>query len=182
MSKSRFDRITGRLALVVSVLALVTAMGGTSYAAVKLAKNSVTSATVKNNSLTSADIKDRSLLAQDFAAGQLPAGPKGATGPAGPAGTARAWAYVTIPSVATAQVVAHGGATFTVTRSGSAGVFYIEGAGVTGQPALITPQATGPGAYTATYGVSTADDPTGIARLYAPGGTPADVPFLIVFP
>ena len=57
----------GRYADVTATLALVVALGGTSYAAIKLPKNSVTSATVK----------DRSLLKKDFKPGQLPAGEPG---------------------------------------------------------------------------------------------------------
>jgi hypothetical protein len=68
----------GRYANVTATLALVIALGGTSYAAIKLPKNSVTSATVK----------DRSLMKKDFRPGQLPAGKRGPAGPAGPAGTA----------------------------------------------------------------------------------------------
>lgn len=60
----------------VAYVALFVALGGTSYAAAKLPRNSVTSATVK----------DRSLLARDFKRGQLPAGKAGATGPQGAAG------------------------------------------------------------------------------------------------
>jgi hypothetical protein len=71
----------GSYANVTATLALVIALGGTSYAAIKLPKNSV----------TSVQVKDKSLLKKDFKTGQLPAGKKGATGaqgPAGPAGTA----------------------------------------------------------------------------------------------
>jgi hypothetical protein len=68
----------GRYANVTATMALVVALGGTSYAAIKLPANSVTSKTVK----------DRSLLSKDFKRGQLPAGKKGAAGPAGPAGPA----------------------------------------------------------------------------------------------
>ena len=63
---------------VTATVALIVALGGTSYAAIKLPKNSVTSATVK----------DRSLLKKDFKTGQLPAGKTGKQGPAGPAGPA----------------------------------------------------------------------------------------------
>lgn len=66
----------GSYANVTATLALVIALGGTSYAAIKLPKNSVTSATVK----------DRSLLKKDFRIGQLPRGKTGKQGPAGPAG------------------------------------------------------------------------------------------------
>jgi hypothetical protein len=91
--------------MVVAVIALVCALGGTSYAAL-----SVTSKNVKNNTLTSADVKNNSLTGQDVKDGSLspadigglsarageqgPAGPRGADGargpqgPAGPAGPA----------------------------------------------------------------------------------------------
>jgi hypothetical protein len=87
----------------VAYLALFVALGGTSYAAVKLPKNSVGTAQIKKNAVTSKKVKDRSLLLKDFKAGQLPAGPKGDkgdpgakgdTGPAtGPAGGALAGTY-----------------------------------------------------------------------------------------
>ena len=67
----------------VALLALFIALGGTSYAAVKLPANSVGSAQLKKNAVTAAKVKNKSLRAEDFAAGQLPAG---ATGPAGPPG------------------------------------------------------------------------------------------------
>jgi hypothetical protein len=71
----------GRYANVTATVALVVALGGTSYAASKLPANSVTSKTVK----------DRSLLSKDFKRGQLPAGKAGkagAPGRPGPAGAA----------------------------------------------------------------------------------------------
>ena len=84
------------LALVVALLALVVATGGTSYAAVTLAKNSVLSKHIKNGQVKTADLKDGavtgakvtdgSLAAGDFAAGQLPAGPAGPAGPKGATG------------------------------------------------------------------------------------------------
>ena len=68
----------GSYANVTATLALVIALGGTSYAAIKLPKNSV----------SSLQVKDRSLLKKDFRTGQLPRGKTGATGPQGPAGPA----------------------------------------------------------------------------------------------
>jgi hypothetical protein len=68
----------GSYANVTATLALVIALGGTSYAAIKLPKNSV----------SSLQVKDRSLLKKDFRTGQLPAGKKGATGAQGPEGPA----------------------------------------------------------------------------------------------
>ena len=74
------NRIFGgaRYANVTATMALVVALGGTSYAAIKLPANSV----------TSKQVKDKSLLKKDFKTGQLPAGKAGAAGPAGPVGPA----------------------------------------------------------------------------------------------
>jgi len=70
-------------ALVVSVIALVVALGGTSYAAIVLPANSVGTKQIKKNAVTSAKVKNGSLLSADFRAGQLPAGATGATGATG---------------------------------------------------------------------------------------------------
>ena len=93
-------------AMVISLLALFVALGGTGYAAIVLPANSVGSKQLKKsavsnkkiakNAVTTSKVKDGSLLKGDFAAGQLPAGaagpagsagPAGPTGPTGPAGT-----------------------------------------------------------------------------------------------
>src|SRR3712207_4417583 len=66
-------------AMVVACIALLVALGGTSYAAVMQ---------LKRNSVTSIHVKDRSLLARDFRAGQIPRGPAGPAGPQGPQGPA----------------------------------------------------------------------------------------------
>jgi hypothetical protein len=86
---------------VMATAAVFIALGGTSYAAIKVTgknvKNgSLTGADIKNNTLGGSDIRadaikgddvaNGSLLQQDFAAGQLPAGgqgPKGDTGATG---------------------------------------------------------------------------------------------------
>ena len=67
-------------------MALFVALGGASYAAIKIPKNSVGAAQIKKNAVTSTKVKDRSLLAKDFKAGQLPRGEKGDAGPNGAAG------------------------------------------------------------------------------------------------
>jgi hypothetical protein len=72
--------------LVISLVALGIALGGTGYAATQLPKNSVGTAQIKNSAVTGAKVKAGSLEASDFKAGQLPAGATGAQGPAGPAG------------------------------------------------------------------------------------------------
>jgi hypothetical protein len=62
------------------MIALFVALGGASYAAIKIPKNSVGAAQIKKNAVTSAKVKDRSLLAKDFKAGQIPAGARGPQG------------------------------------------------------------------------------------------------------
>ncbi len=72
------------------------ALGGTSYAAISLPRNSVGTAQLRSQAVkrsdigagavTSVKVKDFSLLARDFKRGQLSAGPQGAPGPPGEQG------------------------------------------------------------------------------------------------
>jgi hypothetical protein len=83
-------------AMLVACVSLVVALGGVSYAAGVLPKNSVgtaqlkktavSRAKLKKNAVTGAKVKNGSLLAVDFKAGQLPAGPQGGKGDPGPQG------------------------------------------------------------------------------------------------
>jgi hypothetical protein len=79
---------------VVPTHALFIALGGSSYAAVKLSKGSVKSRHIAKNAVTTQKIKDGSLRLKDFKAGQIvpgtpgPQGPKGDPGQAGPQGEA----------------------------------------------------------------------------------------------
>jgi hypothetical protein len=74
----------------VAYVALFVALGGTSYAATALPRNSVGAPQIKTGAVRSGEVKDSSLLAKDFKAGQLPRGATGATGAAGLAGAAGA--------------------------------------------------------------------------------------------
>jgi len=87
---------------VMATIAVFIALGGSSYAAVTLSKNSVRSKHIKNGQVKRADlggsavdsakVKDGTLLTQDFKPGQLvagapgPAGAQGAKGDTGPKG------------------------------------------------------------------------------------------------
>jgi len=68
-------------AMIVGIVALVVAMGGTATAALRIGSRQIV-----NNSVTTADVKNRSLLARDFRRGQLPRGAQGPQGAQGPAG------------------------------------------------------------------------------------------------
>jgi hypothetical protein len=70
-------------ALVISLIALFVAMGGTGYAALKLPRNSVGSKQIRTGAVGSSEVKNGALRRRDFAAGQLSAGPRGPVGPAG---------------------------------------------------------------------------------------------------
>ena len=77
--------------MIVALLALFVALGGSSYAAIKvgsrqIADNSVRSKDIRNNDIRSADVRNGTLLAKDFRRGQLPSGQPGPQGPAGPKG------------------------------------------------------------------------------------------------
>ncbi|HYH59317.1 MAG TPA: hypothetical protein VD790_08890 [Thermoleophilaceae bacterium] len=76
---------------VVSLLALFVALGGTSYAALKvgskqITNNSVRSKDLRNNDIRGADVRNRSLGSKDFKSGQLPRGAQGPQGPQGAQG------------------------------------------------------------------------------------------------
>jgi hypothetical protein len=89
---------------VMATIAVFIALGGTSYAATKLARNSVGSTQIrsksvgsselKNRAVTSSKIRSRSITASKLSSSARttlrgatgPAGPQGAAGPAGPSG------------------------------------------------------------------------------------------------
>ena len=84
-----FKEISGRRpshATVAAYMALFIALGGTSYAAVKLPRNSVGASQIKAGGVGSSEVKNRSLRKVDFKASDLPAGPAGPAGAQGPAG------------------------------------------------------------------------------------------------
>src|SRR3954452_4801249 len=85
------SRLLPSPALVLAVVAVVLALGGTAVAAKKL-----TGADILNNSLTSADVKDRSLKRADFATGVLPGAPAGPTTTEAPSGSTQRGEYALI--------------------------------------------------------------------------------------
>ena len=91
---------------VTATLALFLSLGGISWAATTLPRDSIGSKQIRAGAVGSSEVKDGTLGPGDFETGALPAGPQGpagpggatgpqgATGPKGEAGTARAFAYV----------------------------------------------------------------------------------------
>lgn len=70
-------------AMIVASVALIVALGGTSYAAINLPASSVGTKQLKKNAVTGAKVKNGSLAAGDFKAASLPRGPQGLQGPQG---------------------------------------------------------------------------------------------------
>jgi hypothetical protein len=68
-----------------STIAVFIALGGTSYAVLRLPANSVGTAQLRNGSVTRAKVKPGSLTVADFA-GAVARGPRGPQGPPGPQG------------------------------------------------------------------------------------------------
>ena len=136
-------------ALVVSVVALVVAMGGTSYAAITLPKNSVGSRQLRNNAVTSAKVRNGSLGKQDFRAGQLPAGPAGPQGPQGapgPAGASAATHVVFQDSAGTTVANGADGSDSVACPAGAkatgGGVFVTDGTNIVNVDAPVTESDT----------------------------------------
>jgi hypothetical protein len=89
MIRSIRSRMT--FANVTSLVALFVALGGSSYAALQLPKNSVGAKQLRQNSVTSPKVKPGSLLLSDFRRSQRagligPQGPQGPQGVQGPRG------------------------------------------------------------------------------------------------
>jgi hypothetical protein len=145
---------------VIASLALFAALGGSSYAALALPDNSVTSKQVKNHTL----------LVADFKSGQIPAGPRGPQGPAGehgpqgptgergPAGERGATGATGAPGTAVAYahvIVNVNGATIDAARSkgitnanvsrASTGVTCFHGLDFTPKSIITSVDATDPG-------------------------------------
>lgn len=99
---------------VVSCIALFVALGGASYAATQLPKNSVGTKQIKPNAVNSSKVKNGSLVVADFKSSELSQlqGPAGAQGPKGESG-APGQLLQALPSGRT-QVGAYG---FASTRS-----------------------------------------------------------------
>jgi hypothetical protein len=150
-------------ALVISCLALLAAVGGTGYAAIKLPPGSVGTQQLKNGAVVASKVKPRSLLARNFKPGQLPRGPQGAqglpgaAGPQGPGGPQG-------PAGAKGDPATR---LFGTVKNTMSGVELGPSSGVIGNPLK-----TATGAYLLTFN----QDINNCAVLASPGATGGDVP------
>jgi len=101
----------------IALVALFVALGGTSYAAIKLPANSVGSKQIKKNAVTSPKVKNGSLLKDDFKSGQLPSGPRGSQGTPGPQGGQGAKGDQGVPGPTASSFASHDPADFLIGTS-----------------------------------------------------------------
>ncbi len=102
MIRRLLQRLT--YANVIATIALFIALGGTSYAALKLPRNSVGGTQIRTGAITSSEVKDRSLKVRDLSLSAReelqgergPIGPQGAPGSSGAAGTAGSGSGTTV--------------------------------------------------------------------------------------
>ena len=96
-------RVTSRLtyANVMATIAVFIALGGSSYAVLRLPRNSVGTKQLRPGAVRSSDVRNHTLQPSDFStrARQALAGPAGPVGPAGPTGPAGANAVKYFASV-----------------------------------------------------------------------------------
>src|SRR4051812_18026699 len=161
---------------VIATLALVVALGGTSYAAITLPRNSVGTRQLRPGAVRSQDVKNGTLRTVDFARSTRAAltGPAGPAGPQGPAGAAAAKFSAAVSS--TGKLV-RGNAT----SGGSAGT--------AGSYVIGFSESVSNCVYAATLGSTdnssvvpgriTVHDESGRVgvQTYDAGGAPADLPF-----
>lgn len=171
-------------AMLVALIALAIALGGTGYAVTQLPKNSVGTAQIKNSAVTGAKVKNRSLTAVDFKKGTLLRGPAGAQGPQGERGPQGASGtpsplattdVLTMPATGAAPGAARTASTFgPVTirlrcfdRGGATGIA-IEAVSSQSGPIITWPEGTSTGA---TLVADVAQQPAGY--VYGPTGSEA---------
>ena len=169
------DRLT--YANVTATIALFVALGGVSYAAVQLPRNSVGSNQIRTSAVRSSEVRDRTLQVRDLSATARRSlrGTKGDTGAQGPAGAAAIRYFAAISAAGEQR---RGNATASSHTAIGSGVYTIS-----------FPQNVSGCAYSATIGTTDATTaPAGRAVVRDAGGTvgvqtydaagaPTDLPF-----
>lgn len=175
------DRIRHRLtyANVTATLALFVALGGSSYAALTLPRNSVGSKQIRTSAVTSSEVRDRTVRLRDISRSARTAltgqqGPQGPQGPSGPPAVSY-FAAVAASGAFLRGNATHGG------QGGSAGTYSVGFA-----------QSVSGCAYSASLGTTdTSLAPAGRITVRDAGGTvgvatydasgnPADLPFHLI--
>lgn len=174
-------RLVNRLtyANVVATMALFIALGGSSYAAIKLPKNSIGTNQIKTGAVHTSEIRDRTIRLQDISTSAR-ASLRGQIGPQGPQGPAGAAAIKHFASVSSAGGFLRGDAK-SGGRDSAIGAYVIGFAdSVSGCAYTATLGTTD--ASTALPGRITVNDHAGSVgvQTYDAAGNPADLPFHLI--
>jgi hypothetical protein len=176
-----FERLTRNLtyANVTATLALFIALGGSSYAALKLPRNSVGSKQIRSGAVTSRAVHDRSIRLRDVsvAARTSLSGGQGPAGPVGPPGPPAAKFFASVSSGGT---LVRGNAT-SGGRETNVGTYSI-GFGQSVSACAFAATLGTTDASTAPAGRITVNDQAGRVgvQTYDASGSPADLPFHLV--
>jgi hypothetical protein len=174
------DRLT--YANITATLALVAALGGTSYAAFTLPRNSVGPRQIRRGAVRSAQVKNGSLSATDLSARARRtlrgnAGPAGPIGPQGPTGAAAA-GYLATVSAAGERVAGNSTGGGRQTAVGTYPLAFsrsLSGCAVTATLGTPDSSTTVPGRIT----VNVVNGQAGV-QTYAADGSPANLPFHLI--
>ncbi len=171
------DRLT--YANVMATIAVFVALGGTSYAALTLPRNSVGSAQLRTGAVRSVDVKNRSLQATDLSP-RARTFLRGQQGPAGPAGAPGAPAVRYFAAVSASGGLVRGNAT-SGGNAGSTGNYVVGFADrVSGCAYSATLGSTDASSVTAgRVTVRELDGRVGV-QTYDAAGNAADLPFHLV--
>ena len=176
-----FKRLRQNLtyANVTATLALFVALGGTSYAALKLPRNSVGSRQIRAAAVGSSEVRDRSVRLRDISSSARSSlrAQRGPAGPAGPQGAPGAAAVKFFAAVSGAGTFVRGNAT-TGGRDTNVGTYTV-GFAQSVSGCIYTATLGTTDASTSSPGRITVNDHGGRVgvQTFDPSGTPADLPF-----
>lgn len=178
------ERLRGRLtyANVTATIALFIALGGSSYAALSLPRNSVGDPQIKAGAVRSSEVRDRSLRLRDIspAARRSLRGQRGPVGPAGAQGPAGAAAVRYFAVVDASGAFLRGNAT-SGGRAGGVGTYAVSFGSPVSACAYSATLGTGTTAM-APPGRVTVNESAGSVgvQTYDAAGNPADIGFHLV--
>lgn len=165
---------------VIATIALFVALGGSSYAAVTLSRNSVGSAQIRTGGVGSSEVRNRSLKTADLSLTARRA-LRGAAGQAGPAGAAGAPAIRYFSAISAAGERVRGNAT-TASHTSVGSGSYTVGFGSSVSACVYSATVGTTDGTTAAAGRATVRDDGGSVGIQVvdPSGTPADLPFHLI--
>ncbi|MCW3050037.1 MAG: hypothetical protein JWO74_4321 [Solirubrobacterales bacterium] len=165
---------------VTATLALVVALGGTSYAAFSLPRNSVGSAQIRNSSVRSTDIRNRTIRLTDLANSTRASlrGQQGVPGPQGPPGPAAVRYFAAVS--ANGQLV-RGNATSSDHTNAGSGLYTIGFGASTSACAYSATLGTTDGNAAPAGRVTVRDDGGKVGvQTFDASGAAADLPFHLI--